>query len=110
MVLNEELLDLKRAIYEEYRPMITIIVAQKRHQTRLFLENESDGAASRNVPPGTVVDTKIVDPFHFGFYLRSHYGLLGTSKPCHYFVFYDDHNFSSDQLQKLIYHLCFTSA
>ncbi|KAL6977342.1 Protein argonaute-2 [Sarracenia purpurea var. burkii] len=111
MVLNEELLDLKRAIYEEnYHPTITVIVAQKRHQTRLFLENESDGGASGNVPPGTVVDTKIVHPFHFDFYLCSHYGLLGTSKPCHYYVLYDDHNFTSDQLQKLTYDLCFTSA
>ncbi|KAK3015706.1 hypothetical protein RJ639_006202 [Escallonia herrerae] len=56
MVLNEELLDLKNAIYEEhYRPKITLVVAQKRHQTRLFLENERDGGSSGNVPPGTVL-------------------------------------------------------
>ncbi|CAK9182106.1 unnamed protein product [Ilex paraguariensis] len=111
MVLNEELLDLKRAIYEEhYCPTITLVVAQKRHQTRLFLENERDGGASRNVPPGTVVDTTIVHPFEFDFYLCSHYGSLGTSKPTHYYVLWDEHNFTSDQLQRLIYNLCFTYA
>ncbi|CAK9182108.1 unnamed protein product [Ilex paraguariensis] len=111
MVLNEELLNLKMAIYEEhYRPTITLVIARKRHQTRLFLENEREGGGSGNVPPGTVVDTTIVHPFEFDFYLCSHYGSLGTSKPTHYYVLWDEHNFTSDQLQRLIYNLCFTYA
>ncbi|XP_057466551.1 protein argonaute 2-like [Actinidia eriantha] len=109
MVLNEELLDLQRAIYtENYRPTITLIVAQKRHMTRLFLENGRNGIC--NVPPGTVVDTTIVDPSRYDFYLCSHYGTIGTSKPTHYSVLWDEHNFTADQLQKLIYDLCFTFA
>ncbi|XP_075481350.1 protein argonaute 2-like [Primulina tabacum] len=65
MVLAEELFDLKKAIYDDdYKPNITLIVAQKRHQTRLFPENASDGA-SGNVQPRTVVDSKIVHPFDF---------------------------------------------
>ncbi|KAL7194293.1 hypothetical protein ACSBR1_034665 [Camellia fascicularis] len=111
MVLNEELQDLKNAIYEgNYRPTITLVVTQKRHHTRLFLENEREGGASGNMPPGTVVDTTIVHPFEFDFYLCSHYGNLGTSKPTHYYVLWDEHNFTSDKLQKLIYDLCFTFA
>ncbi|PSR84661.1 Protein argonaute like [Actinidia chinensis var. chinensis] len=109
MVLNAELLDLQRAIYtENYRPTITLIVAQKRHMTRLFLENGKNGIC--NVPPGTVVDTTIVDPSLYDFYLCSHYGTIGTSKPTHYYVLRDEHNFTADQLQKLIYDLCFTFA
>ncbi|CAK9184417.1 unnamed protein product [Ilex paraguariensis] len=111
MVLNEELLDIKRAICtEDYHPTITLVTAQKRHQTRLFLENERDGGASGNVPPGTVIDTTICHPFQFDFYLCSCYGTLGTSKPTHYCVLWDEHKFTSDQLQKLTYHLCFTFA
>ncbi|KAA8537129.1 hypothetical protein F0562_029645 [Nyssa sinensis] len=69
MVLNEELLDLKKAIYEKnYRPTITLVVAQKRHQTRLFLKSQGDGGSSSNVPPGTVVDTTIVHPFQGRIY------------------------------------------
>ncbi|XP_050369677.1 protein argonaute 2 [Argentina anserina] len=106
MVLNEELVDLKRALGTiNYFPTITVIVAQKRHHTRLFQEN-----GSSNVSPGTVVDTTIVHPFEFDFYLCSHYGSLGTSKPTHYHVLWDEHCFTSDQLQKLIYDLCFTFA
>ncbi|XP_058206755.1 protein argonaute 2-like [Rhododendron vialii] len=111
MVLNEELQDMKSAIYEDdYRPTITLVVTQKRHLTRMFVENERDGGRSGNVPPGTVVDTKIVHPFHFDFYLCSQHGAIGTSKAAHYNVLWDEHNFTSDQIQKLVYHLCFTSA
>nr|AIN75618.2 argonaute 2 [Dimocarpus longan] len=111
MVLNEELVPLKRAFRQrDYSPTITLIVAQKRHQTRLFPESRRDGGATGNVPPGTVVDTTIVHPFEFDFYLCSHYGSLGTSKPTHYHVLWDDHKFTSDQLQKLIYNMCFTFA
>ncbi|CAK9179641.1 unnamed protein product [Ilex paraguariensis] len=111
MVLNEELLDIKKAICtEDYHPTITLVTVQKRHPTRLFLENERDGGASGNVPPGTVMDTTICHPFLFDFYLCSHYAILGTSKPTHYCVLWDEHKFTSDQLQKLTYHLCFTFA
>ncbi|KAI3455990.1 hypothetical protein Pfo_012653 [Paulownia fortunei] len=64
MVLNEELSDLKSAICDDnYQPTITLVVAQKRRQTWLFLENVGDGGPTGNAPPGTVVDTKIVHPF-----------------------------------------------
>lgn len=112
MVLDEELHDLEKAIYDggHYKPKITVVVAQKRHQTRLFLENQQDGGASGNVPPGTVVDTTIVHPFEFDFYLCSHYGGIGTSRPTHYYVLRDENSFTSDGIQKLIYHMCFTYA
>ncbi|KAG9439497.1 hypothetical protein H6P81_019662 [Aristolochia fimbriata] len=104
MVLNQELTDIKKTISSEgYSPTITLVVAQKRHQTRFFLGNG-------NVEPGTVVDQKIVHPFEFDFYLCSHYGSLGTSKPTHYHVLWDEHSFTSDALQELIYHMCYTFA
>lgn len=111
MVLNEELVDLKSAFQRiNYSPTITLIVALKRHQTRFFPEGNKDGVPAGNISPGTVVDTKIVHPFEFDFYLCSHHGSLGTSKPTHYHILWDEHEFSSDQLQKLIYDMCFTFA
>ncbi|KAB1222139.1 Protein argonaute 2 [Morella rubra] len=111
MVLNEELVDLKRALERiNYSPTITLIVAQKRHQTRFFPASRGDGCSTGNVYPGTVVDTIVVHPFEFDFYLCSHYGSIGTSKPTHYHVLWDEHRFTSDLLQKLIYDLCFTFA
>ncbi|KAK9051180.1 hypothetical protein SSX86_027806 [Deinandra increscens subsp. villosa] len=107
MVLNKEMVDMKKTIYtEHYRPYVTFVVAQKRHTTRLFLNNGDSG----NVPPGTTVDRDIVHPSNFDFYLCSHYGGIGTSKPTHYTVIWDENGFKSNEIQQLSYHLCFIFA
>ncbi|XP_074606176.1 protein argonaute-2-like isoform X1 [Acropora palmata] len=92
---------------KDYRPRITFVVVQKRHHTRLFCENDRDASGrARNVPPGTTVDSGITHPYEFDFYLCSHYGIQGTSRPTHYHVLYDDNNFTADSLQELTYQLC----
>ncbi|KAM7260068.1 hypothetical protein ACFE04_015809 [Oxalis oulophora] len=106
MALNWELMEMKQAFREmHYFPTITLIVAQKRHHARLFPDN-----GTGNVPPGTVVDTGITHQTDFDFYLSSHFGNIGTSKPTHYQVLLDEHKFNSNDLQQLIYNLCFTFA
>jgi len=92
---------------KEYRPRITFVVVQKRHRTRLFCRNSQDASGEgKNVPPGTAVDSGITHPYEFDFYLCSHYGMQGTSRPTHYHVLYDDNNFTADRLQQLTYQLC----
>jgi len=49
---------------------------------------------STNVPSGVVVDTIITHPREFDFYLYSHGGNLGTSRPSHYHLLWDENNFS----------------
>jgi len=90
-----------------YRPSLTFIVVQKRHHARFFPMNQGDADRTGNCMPGTVVDTDIVHPFEFDFYLQSHAGLQGTSRPTHYHVLYDDNKFTSDSLQELTYRLCY---
>jgi eukaryotic translation initiation factor 2C len=63
---------------------------------------------SGNIPPGTTVDVAITHPTEFDFYLCSHAGIQGTSRPSHYHVLWDDNNFSADELQALTYQLCHT--
>ncbi|KAL4184488.1 hypothetical protein AMTRI_Chr10g1240 [Amborella trichopoda] len=96
-----------------YNPAITFVVVQKRHHTRLFQATTNPqglhSVGNNNIPPGTVVDRVITHPREFDFYLCSHWGTKGTSRPTHYHVLWDENCFSSDELQKLVYSLCFTS-
>ncbi|KAK2165838.1 hypothetical protein LSH36_45g16093 [Paralvinella palmiformis] len=92
-----------------YQPGITFIVVQKRHHTRLFCADKKDQMGkSGNIPAGTTVDVGITHPTEFDFYLCSHAGIQGTSRPSHYHVLWDDNLFNADELQMLTYQLCHT--
>lgn len=111
-VLSHELKAIREACIKlevGYQPGITFIVVQKRHHTRLFCQDGQDKCGqSGNVPPGTTVDTGITHPTEFDFYLCSHAGIQGTSRPSHYHVLWDDNNFKADEIQSLTYQLCHT--
>uniref|UniRef100_A0A803N897 Argonaute 1 n=1 Tax=Chenopodium quinoa TaxID=63459 RepID=A0A803N897_CHEQI len=97
----------------DYQPPVTFVVVQKRHHTRLFANNHHDRNSvdrSGNILPGTVVDSKICHPTEFDFYLCSHAGIQGTSRPAHYHVLWDENNFTADELQSLTNNLCYTYA
>jgi len=76
-------------------PKITVIIVAKRHHVRFFPTgsgpNEQD--KSGNCLAGTVVDQVVAHPTEFDFYLQSHGGLLGTSRPAHYNVLFDENGF-----------------
>ena len=78
-VLNHELSAIRTActtLELGYEPKVTFIIAQKRHKTRFFVENQDDGVGkTRNVPAGTVVDTKITTFSEIDFFLASHEGI-----------------------------------
>ena len=57
-------------------PKITFIIVKKRHNTRFFVRDQATGMFN-NVQPGTIVDTDIVHPEEFDFYLNSHAALQG---------------------------------
>jgi len=107
-VLSKELVAIRKAceeLEEGYNPPITFLVVQKRHHTRFF---PADGNQYRNgnALAGTVIDQGINHPTEGDFYLVSHEGIQGTSRPCHYHVLWDDSNFSADDLEVLAYYLC----
>ncbi|CAA7049468.1 unnamed protein product [Microthlaspi erraticum] len=85
-------------------PKFTVIVAQKNHHTKLFQPKSHE-----NVPAGTVVDTKIVHPTNYDFYMCAHAGIIGTSRPAHYHVLLDEIGFSPDDLQNLIHSLSYVN-
>ncbi|KAG8228778.1 Argonaute-2 [Ladona fulva] len=108
-VLNEELMAMRRAcisLQSDYKPKITFLVVQKRHHTRFFPSPDIADGRNGNVPAGTIVDTKITHPTELDFYLVSHAGIQGTSRPTKYHLLWDDSDFSTDELEALTYHLC----
>ncbi|CAF0781179.1 unnamed protein product [Rotaria sp. Silwood1] len=112
-VLDNELRALHNACKALYMnnplPKITFIVVKKRHNTRFFVREPNSNPKIKmmnNVQPGTIVDTDIVHPQGFDFYLNSHAAIQGTSRPILYHVLYDEIGFSSDEIQSLTYYLC----
>ncbi|KAG0016664.1 Protein argonaute 10, partial [Podila clonocystis] len=108
-VMKDEVQAVKEACQHmdpEYNPPITFCVVKKRHHARLFPMQQQDGDRSGNCHAGTVVDSVITHPTEFDFYLQSHGGLQGTSRPTLYHVLLDENRFSSDALQALTFRLC----
>lgn len=55
-------------------PQLTYLVVSRSHGTRLFPVDEADSLRG-NVMPGTVVDTQLVAPLKFEFFLNPHAGI-----------------------------------
>ncbi|PHT86167.1 hypothetical protein T459_08273 [Capsicum annuum] len=101
----EEIIKACKFLDDTWSPKFTLIVAQRRHHTKMFQANSSD-----NILPGTVVDTKICHPlYNNNFYMCAHAARVGTSRPNHYFVLLDEIGCSSDNVQELVHCLCYVS-
>ncbi|CAA7061179.1 unnamed protein product [Microthlaspi erraticum] len=105
-VLNIELAQMMQAckfLDDTWDPKFTMIIAQKNHHTKFFQADKSDN----NVPPGTIIDSKICHPHNNDFFLCAHRGSMGTTRPVHYHVLYDEIGFSTDELQELVHSLSY---
>jgi len=106
-VLDNELPKIKNACKDvKLNPKITLIIVGKRHHIRMFPQNPGDADRSGNSQAGTTIDEGLGHPTEFDYYQLTHGGLLGTSRPAHYSVIYDDNNFSADAMQNLSFALC----
>ncbi|TXG73404.1 hypothetical protein EZV62_001983 [Acer yangbiense] len=104
-VLNIELdqmIEACKFLDEKWNPKFVVIVAQKNHHTKFFQSGSPD-----NVPPGTIIDNRICHPKSNDFYLCAHAGMIGTTRPTHYHVLYDEIGFSADDLQELVHSLSY---
>ncbi|KAK6014640.1 piwi domain protein [Ostertagia ostertagi] len=64
-------------------------------------------ANEQNIPPGTVVDTKIVSPVINEFYLNSHSAFQGTAKTPKYSLLADDSKIPLDVIEGMTHGLCY---
>ncbi|EIW85395.1 Piwi-domain-containing protein [Coniophora puteana RWD-64-598 SS2] len=102
---------------------LTMIVVAKRHHVRFFPVDPRDlnqaDRISQNCIAGSVVDHDVVHPGLKDFYLLSHAGIKGTSRPAHYIVLSHNNVFSKlrgqdgrpvtwniDMLQGMSFALC----
>ncbi|KAK8789888.1 hypothetical protein WA158_006668 [Blastocystis sp. Blastoise] len=108
IVLDQEIPRIFEACkFYNYRPQLTFLIVQKRHNARFFPLDRNFTSRTGNVPAGTVVDTNITDRWAFDFYLNSHNVLQGTGRSGYYTCIYDTVGFNADDLQELTYRLCY---
>jgi eukaryotic translation initiation factor 2C len=92
---------------EDKLPYLAVLVSTKRHKIRFISRR------GQNVDPGTVVtDDRVVHQASAvtstNFYMVSHKGRLGTSKPIHYSVLVNNKPGRPDaDLYQLLYNMCF---
>jgi len=83
---------------------LTMIVVAKRHHVRFFPVDPKDlnqaDRISQNCIAGSVVDHDVVHPGLNDFYLLSHAGIKGTSRPAHYIVLCHNNIFSKARGQE----------
>ncbi|VDM56534.1 unnamed protein product [Angiostrongylus costaricensis] len=93
------------------KPTYTYITIQKRHLTRFYQPGDGqDGYKTYvNLPSGTVVDNVVVSPILFDFYMVSQIGVLGTARPSHYTVVFDEWGLSADKIYVCLCSLAFIS-
>ncbi|XP_001603582.2 piwi-like protein Ago3 [Nasonia vitripennis] len=85
-----------------YKPKLSVIIVQKRVNTRIFEKKRQLG----NPPPGTVVDSTITRRFLYDFYLVPQLVRQGTVTPTHYIVLHDGGDVKTDHMQRFTYKLC----
>lgn len=122
IILDEEVTAVKNSFKTiennlgvKFDPKLTFVTILKSHNTRFFpLETNarnSSGkevavAAQDNILPGSVVEKGVTSRSLYDFFLQSQQALQGTAIPGHYYVLYDENNWSPDELQKVTYNLC----
>jgi eukaryotic translation initiation factor 2C len=113
-VLDIEVNEIRRFLRDKkINAKFTVIVATKRHHIRFFPQQGSatKGADQKGNPkPGLVVEKEVTHPFMWDFYLNSHKAIQGTSRPVHYYIILDEMGCPVNELQRMIYHQCYSYA
>ncbi|XP_046554739.1 LOW QUALITY PROTEIN: piwi-like protein Ago3 [Haliotis rubra] len=87
--------------FPNYEPKLSVVVVQKRINTRLFYQTGPDRID--NPPPGSVMDHTITRRDWYDFFLVSQHVRQGTVSPTHYIVVHDGSSMKPDHMQRLAY-------
>ena len=84
-----------------YKAKFCFFSVNKKTDLKFF--QEKDKYNYSNPDNGTVVDTDVVHPDHFEFYLQPQFVNQGTATPVHYHVLYDNTNIPIEALENITY-------
>ncbi|KAG8956549.1 hypothetical protein FRC04_000027 [Tulasnella sp. 424] len=86
-------------------PRLTFVVVGKKHHFRMFAPRDHQPHHTRvdNCQSGTVIDSHVTNPYWDDYYLLSHAAILGTSRPAHYSVLWDETGFTADHKYRSIF-------
>ena len=84
-----------------YTAKICFFSVNKKTDLKFFQEKDRHNYS--NPDNGTVVDTDVVHPDHFEFYLQPQFVNQGTATPVHYHVLYDDTKIPIEALENITY-------
>jgi aubergine-like protein len=95
---------------QQIKPLIdkskmTYVVLNKKNTLKVFQVDNNNNYA--NIPPGTLVDDVVVNSENFDFFLISQKTNQGLSQATHYNIIYDDFKVKTEDIQYLIYKLCY---
>ncbi|XP_018355281.1 PREDICTED: protein argonaute-3 [Trachymyrmex septentrionalis] len=99
----KQLLATFNRVAPNYKPQLSVIVVQKRINTRIFIKRRN---GLNNPEPGTIVDSCITRRNYYDFFLVPQNVQQGTVTPTHYIVIHDSSNIETDHMQRLTYKLC----
>ena len=90
---------------KDYKPKLCFIIVNKKIELKFFENNNNSGFD--NPRGGTVIDTTVVNPNIYEFYIQPQYVNMGTATPTNFHVIYDNTKVPCEYLQELTYQLCF---
>jgi len=83
-----------------------LVLVNKRVSQRFF--NNQNSSRLCNPTPGTIINSGVVEPNTYDFFLVSAASRQGVVSPTHYTVLYDTILEEQEKIQLLTYKLCFT--
>ncbi|CAG8983838.1 hypothetical protein HYALB_00005476 [Hymenoscyphus albidus] len=116
----KELTSQKKISIKAWEPKVIMFVVVKRHHASFFntwlpnpdttqpLSEADQKEEKKNLPAGTLIDTKVVAPFRKEFYLQSHQSDEGTARSACYILIEDESWLTMEQLQEATHHFCYT--
>ncbi|CAL1300079.1 unnamed protein product [Larinioides sclopetarius] len=87
----------------DYTPSLSVVVVQKRINTRIYtVEHQNGRKMLKNPAPGTILDHTVTRKSLYDFFLVSQHVRQGTVSPTHYIVVTDG-SIKPDHMQRISY-------